>query len=196
MMPLTVITRFVRRKAVLFCIFFCSLCYAIISFLSDTPFSSGDDIDSIKFKNFDSLIWHSDQDDFGNSSSKLTTCRNSVQGMTLVVDDRGYVCSRFHVLPTGCCDQSKNPVRYSCDTCKDNGCCSIYENCVSCCMQPNKKELLQGMLRRAPDTFHVVFASITDHYELCLAKCRTSSLSVQHENSYRDPSAKHCYNDV
>ncbi|BES95556.1 Uncharacterized conserved protein (DUF2054) [Nesidiocoris tenuis] len=196
-MPLALITRFVRRKAVLFTIFFCSLCYTIVSLMKDASFSSGDEIDSIKFRNFDSLIWHSDDDDATNASSKITTCRNSVQGMTHIVDDRGYLCSRFHLLPSGCCDKKdQGTVRYSCDTCKDNGCCSIFEYCVSCCMQPSKKELLQSMLRRVPDTFHVVFASITDHYELCMAKCRTSSLSVQHENSYRDPSAKHCYNDV
>lgn len=39
-------------------------------------------------RNFDSLIWHSETDD-GNSSNKLTTCRNSVQGKSLMVDDKG-----------------------------------------------------------------------------------------------------------
>ncbi|KAK9503686.1 hypothetical protein O3M35_010194 [Rhynocoris fuscipes] len=194
-MPLSYVTKFIRRKFVLITIFSCSLIYCVVSFFYETPFSSNSDIDSVKMRNFDSLIWHSENDD-GNSSNKLTTCRNSVQGKSLMVDDRGYVCSRFNVLPSGCCDLNAKIVRYSCDTCKENGCCSIYEYCVSCCLQPNKKELLQGVLQRAPDTFHVVFASVTDHYELCLAKCRTSSLSVQHENSYRDPSAKHCYSDT
>lgn len=150
-MPLALITRFVRRKAVLFTIFFCSLCYTIVSLMKDVStcvilaertvnilsgprlsvakglrrlprehdlpgsklaietgemlknfraiytlifqasFSSGDEIDSIKFRNFDSLIWHSDDDDATNASSKITTCRNSVQGMTHIVDDRGTV---------------------------------------------------------------------------------------------------------
>uniref|UniRef100_T1HXH6 Uncharacterized protein n=1 Tax=Rhodnius prolixus TaxID=13249 RepID=T1HXH6_RHOPR len=53
-----------------------------------TPFSSNSDIDSVKMRNFDSLIWHSETDD-GNSSNKLTTCRNSVQGKSLMVDDKG-----------------------------------------------------------------------------------------------------------
>ncbi|CAB0001315.1 unnamed protein product [Nesidiocoris tenuis] len=172
-MPLALITRFVRRKAVLFTIFFCSLCYTIVSLMKDASFSSGDEIDSIKFRNFDSLIWHSDDDDATNASSKITTCRNSVQGMTHIVDDR--------------VDLKDGLIFY-----KTNFFLGYVEylKCHSC------KELLQSMLRRVPDTFHVVFASITDHYELCMAKCRTSSLSVQHENSYRDPSAKHCYNDV
>lgn len=60
------------------------------------------------------------------------------------------------------------------------------------CLQ---KDLLQNVLGKAPDTFRVLFASVTDHFELCLAKCRTSSQSVQHENSYKDPKAKYCYGD-
>uniref|UniRef100_A0AC11E7M6 SREBF pathway regulator in golgi 1 n=3 Tax=Laurasiatheria TaxID=314145 RepID=A0AC11E7M6_SHEEP len=37
--------------------------------------------------------------------------------------------------------------------------------------------------------------AVEDHFELCLAKCRTSSQSVQHENTYRDPIAKYCYGE-
>ncbi|XP_014287710.1 SREBP regulating gene protein [Halyomorpha halys] len=189
------ISRFFRRKVVLCIILFCSIGYFTLNFVIEPHFSSTSDMENVNFINFDSLIWHSDDEPSDNSSA-IVTCRNSVQGKSLVVDDRGYVCSRFNVLGTGCCDLNAKNVRYSCETCKGNGCCSIYEFCVSCCLQPNKKELLQGVLRRAPSTFHVVFASVTDHYELCLAKCRTSSLSVQHENSYRDPTAKHCFTDA
>lgn len=32
-----------------------------------------------------------------------------------------------------------------------------------------------------------------DRFQICLAVCRTSSASVQHENTYKDPLAKHCY---
>ena len=59
-----------------------------------------------------------------------------------------------------------------------------------------QKNLLQSVLGKASETFNVLFASVTDHFELCLAKCRTSSQSVQHENSYRDPRAKHCYGET
>ncbi|RZF39853.1 hypothetical protein LSTR_LSTR000501 [Laodelphax striatellus] len=83
--------------------------------------------------------------------------------------------------------------RYSCKTCKENGCCTVYEHCVSCCLHPDKRALLQSMLGKAADTLHILLASVTDRFELCLAKCRTSSSSVEHENSYRDPNAKHCY---
>ena len=33
--------------------------------------------------------------------------------------------------------------------------------------------------------YHHLIFSVSDHFELCLAKCRTSSSSVQHENTYR-----------
>lgn len=32
-----------------------------------------------------------------------------------------------------------------------------------------------------------------DRFQICLAACRTSSSSVRHENTYKDPLAKHCY---
>jgi hypothetical protein len=40
-----------------------------------------------------------------------------------------------------------------------------------------------------------VYASINDHFELCLAKCRTNSDSVKNENKYRDH-LKHCYGET
>lgn len=57
-----------------------------------------------------------------------------------------------------------------------------------------QKHVLQNVLGKASE--NVLFASVTDHFELCLAKCRTSSQSVHHENSYRDPRAKHCYGET
>ncbi|XP_067008807.2 SREBP regulating gene protein isoform X2 [Anabrus simplex] len=143
------------------------------------------------------FLWHSVKDEGNSSDVKVTTCRNSVQGKVLIVDDKGYVCSRIDILSTGCCNtETESTKRYSCETCKDNGCCSIYEYCISCCLHPDKKNLLQSVLGKASETFNVLFASVTDHFELCLAKCRTSSQSVQHENSYRDPRAKHCYGEI
>ena len=69
----------------------------------------------------------------------MVTCRNSVQGKVLIVDDRGYVCSRSDLLSSGCCNTgSDNTKKFACDTCKDNGCCSIYEYCISCCLHPDK----------------------------------------------------------
>ncbi|XP_054272640.1 SREBP regulating gene protein-like [Macrosteles quadrilineatus] len=188
---------FIRNRFVLGLIFFSALTYCIVSFLSVPLDHHVDDIDILPARKLDdSFLWHSE--DENNGTVKVTTCRNSIQGKVLIVDDKGYVCNRLRheILDNGCCDASLPSVeRYSCETCKDNGCCSIYEYCISCCLHPDKKDLLQNVLGKAPETFRVLFASVTDHFELCLAKCRTSSQSVQHQNSYRDPQAKHCYGD-
>lgn len=55
--------------------------------------------------------------------------------------------------------------------------------------------MLEQVLGKATAQNNVLFASVSDHYELCLAKCRTNSQSVQHENSYKDPKAKHCFGE-
>lgn len=93
---------------------------------------------------------------------------------------------------SGCCPTFSK--QFSCETCDSNDCCAIYEYCISCCMHPQKRPLLQKIISKGvnPD---VIFSSVTDHFEFCLAKCRTSSQSVHHENSYRDPRAKHCYGE-
>lgn len=123
--------------------------------------------------------------------NKIEYCRNSVQGKALIADDKGYVCSRRDLSVSGCCpDTSK---RYSCDSCH-NDCCAIYENCISCCLHPHKRPLLQKIISHGISP-GVIFSSVKDHFEFCLAKCRTSSQSVHHENSYRDPRAKHCYGE-
>ncbi|KAL6255049.1 hypothetical protein P5V15_013382 [Pogonomyrmex californicus] len=119
-----------------------------------------------------------DMSNLNDSDVSAESCRNSIQGKGLIVDDRGIVCSRHDLLSNGCCiveerQISKNEKtstvkkeRYSCKTCNPQGCCTIYEYCVSCCLHPDK---------------------------ICLATCRTSSSSVRHENTYKDPLAKHCY---
>jgi hypothetical protein len=130
--------------------------------------------------------------------SGIKTCRNSVQGKVMIADDQGYCCLRKDLASSGCCDvDAVSSKRYSCETCSDNGgCCAIYEHCVSCCLEPAKKPLLSKLISAASNggfPSNVLYASLTDHYEFCLARCRTSSQSVQHENSYRDPKAKHCF---
>ncbi|KAF6080627.1 hypothetical protein HJG60_001658 [Phyllostomus discolor] len=108
----------------------------------------------------------------------------------------GYVCERKDLLVNGCCDVSvPSTKQHCCDGCLSNGCCSAYEHCVSCCLQPSKQLLLERFLSRAAVAFQNLFMAVEDHFELCLAKCRTSSQSVQHENTYRDPVAKYCYGE-
>ena len=40
-----------------------------------------------------------------------------------------------------------------------------------------------------------LYMAVEDCFELCLAKCRTSSQTVKPENTYRDPIAKYCYGE-
>ncbi|KAH8313943.1 hypothetical protein KR067_004947, partial [Drosophila pandora] len=121
-------------------------------------------------------------------------CRNSVQGRQLLADERGFVCRREELLPSGCCNTELPGIAYySCRSCNTTThCCAIYEYCVSCCLHPEKQPLLEQVLRSANSPKYI-FTKVADHFELCLVKCRTNSHSVQHENQYRDPSAKHCY---
>lgn len=183
--------RLLRKRAVLALILIVSFIYCLSSFLTEEGEPDGS-VSGELFLPVSSFKWHVEKD--RNSSETQVSCRNSVQGKILVADDRGYVCHRLEVGFAGCCNlELLKTKRYSCETCEPSGCCSIYEYCISCCMHPNKKALLQRIVSQASETFKMLYASVTDHFELCLAKCRTSSRSVQHENSYRDPKAKHCY---
>ncbi|OTF72840.1 hypothetical protein BLA29_010836, partial [Euroglyphus maynei] len=74
-------------------------------------------------------------------------CRNSVQGKLLITDDRGRVCQRQHITLNGCCDDRHfETKKFVCDTCQANKCCEIYEHCVSCCMAPENRDHLNGMI--------------------------------------------------
>lgn len=133
-------------------------------------------------------------DVISNNSTTIVPCRNSVQGKLLIVDERGYICNRTDLDIRGCCDITLPHIsKHRCDTCSRNDCCEQFEFCVSCCLDPEKKPLLTRVLEEARQTGDRSLASVADHFELCLAKCRTSSQSVQHENSYRNPKAKFCY---
>ncbi|KAL0124719.1 hypothetical protein PUN28_006524 [Cardiocondyla obscurior] len=144
------------------------------------------------------------------NDTAIQTCRNSVQGKGLIVDDRGVVCLRHEVLSNGCCtvEQKQTPKnveslpvarreKYSCKTCNPQGCCTIYEFCVSCCLHPDKqikgrKEVLAGSAKVQKNVGRTSLRN-SDRFQICLAACRTSSSSVRHENTYKDPLAKHCY---
>lgn len=149
-----------------------------------------------------------DASNLNESDASAQSCRNSIQGKGLIVDDRGVVCSRHEVLSNGCCaieqrSTSKNAEslakreRYSCKTCNPQGCCTIYEYCVSCCLHPDKqirgrKDVLSVSMKVQKDVGRMPVRN-SDRFQICLAACRTSSSSVRHENTYKDPLAKHCY---
>ncbi|XP_077996215.1 SREBP regulating gene protein-like [Glandiceps talaboti] len=186
-------TRVLRKRWVLTVIFLLAFIYFLVNTFSQSdPFVLEEGAIQPEVKR--TFRWKLQYDQ--KNSTLLTSCRNSVQGRVLVTDEKGFLCQREDILANGCCDiTSEKTILHCCDTCQDNGCCNIYEHCVSCCLQPQKQQLLQGVLGRASKAFQILFSSVTDHFELCLAKCRTSSESVQHENTYRDPEAKYCYGD-
>ncbi|CAK8674237.1 SREBP regulating gene protein-like [Clavelina lepadiformis] len=120
-------------------------------------------------------------------------CRNSLQGKEIIVDDKGFVCDRTSLKPSGCCDTFHSS-RYVCESCLHNNCCSVYEHCVSCCLEPDNRSLLEKIILETSNNLQqMILSTIDDQFDLCLSRCRTSSLSVQHENVYRDPSVKFCF---
>lgn len=190
---------FLRKKIVLAIIFTSSLLYCIISLLNEPAnVRRGARVkdDFIPpFKKTKSFEWN--RDDTSDDNNMFTTCINSVQGIYLIVDNKGYVCNRTELLPNGCCNATDPTVkRYDCKTCNANNCCSSYEYCVSCCLNPNKKSLLRKIVNNARAGFRYLFYAVNDQFELCLTQCRTSSRSVFHENSYRDPHLKFCYGEA
>ena len=50
----------------------------------------------------------------------------------------GFVCNRKDLSASGCCHSGgESTKRYECRYCQNNNCCSIYEHCVSCCLNPD-----------------------------------------------------------
>jgi len=126
--------------------------------------------------------------------NETTGCINTIQGQSLICDDRGVVCARETIQADGCCPEIDIIPCQAFNECDQSAsCCSIYEHCVSCCVQPNNKDTLTKFVLSTIVSLERLFGSIENQFQLCLTKCRTSSLSVQHENTYRDPKFKYCY---
>lgn len=105
-----------------------------------------DSDDAVPVRRTQPFIWRTLQQHNASSDADIT-CRNSVQGKVLIVDDRGFVCPRQEILPNGCCNDnlSTTIIQYSCETCKNNNCCAIYEYCISCCLHPDKASVMFEM---------------------------------------------------
>lgn len=204
-MTLTVyVARCLRKRWVLAVIFCFSIVYFLISMSFINVKGNWSDVGkfmekSFNFDNQNSSLRNVNWRLFFNTNNGtiLKTCRNSVQGKTLIADERGYLCHRSDLQSGGCCNpDGKATSKFNCNECNlKSGCCLVYEHCISCCLLPDKQHLLKTILRKALETYNPIYSSVTDHFELCLTKCRTSSLSVQHENSYKDPNYKHCYKE-
>lgn len=94
------------------------------------------ELEDANYKRDSPLIWRSLKE-FNLTDSEI--CKNSQQGINLIVDERGFLCARDDLLSTGCCNiQAENTHIYSCETCDDETkCCEVYEYCVSCCLNPS-----------------------------------------------------------
>ena len=154
----------------------------------------GEEVEADKLEKFNNST--------GDEIKKITTCRNSVQGKLWIADDQGFICHRSDISSNGCCDRnSTSSLKYSCNGCTNStGCCETFEFCVSCCMNPVnvslhicvyyksfkenndfvplQKEELMSVLNEASALSNLLLLSVSDQFELCLAKCRTSSRYV------------------
>ena len=64
--------------------------------------------------------WNLEEEfDAGNfSDTNLFTCRNSVQGRTVIADDKGFVCPRSELLGNGCCNTNSSVTeKHACSEC-------------------------------------------------------------------------------
>nr|XP_058896356.1 SREBP regulating gene protein isoform X12 [Kogia breviceps] len=170
--------RLLRKRWVLALVFGLSLVYFLTSTFKQEE-RAVRDRNLLQIQDHDQPIPWKVQFNLGNSSRPSNQCRNSIQGKHLITDELGYVCERKDLLVNGCCNVNvPGTKQYCCDGCLSNGCCSAYEYCVSCCLQPNKQLLLERFLNRAAVAFQNLFMAVEDHFELCLAKCRTSSQAM------------------
>ncbi|KAI4324304.1 hypothetical protein L6164_023856 [Bauhinia variegata] len=117
-------------------------------------------------------------------------CKNTVQGRYLLSDDNGYVCDALSVSSQSrCCPEIGE--KFSCHGCNLlSQCCSSYEYCVSCCLNPtrtHKAEVLKVKISKP-----VTSRTCANVFDYCAVRCRHSSESVVHENAYLSDS-HHCF---
>ncbi|KAG5682881.1 hypothetical protein PVAND_012200 [Polypedilum vanderplanki] len=187
---------FFRKRVVLSLIFLFSLAYFLLQFNAlqlikiNRKFQDDDiEFEEISIKRESPLIWRSLKE-YNLTENEI--CRNSQQGINLIVDERGFICLRDNLKATGCCDiQAEQTHIYFCDTC-DANCCEIYENCVSCCLNPDNVPILQKAIAQASDRQKLLFSRVTDQFDLCLSICRSNSNSVVNEHYYKS-SKRHCF---
>lgn len=123
--------------------------------------------------------------------------------MNLSADSKGSVCPFENLLENSCCkvEFDSKPACSACD--EQSSCCSVYENCVGCCIL-NIKEMLEKHGGNIKLPFSYLFdrdmsALISQYqsviqipFDWCELRCRTSSRSVVQQNRYRS-NLKHCY---
>jgi len=129
-------------------------------------------------------------------TKSLMTCRNIVQGKMYVTDDKGYVCKHENFDGrTGCCkDHDRRAFSCPREYCNTTSrCCSIYEYCVACCMDPQKEKVRKDLLANTSDPTILELPDKDDAFVLCKSVCRTSSKSLHSQNKYRNDEIKYCF---
>eukprot|EP00798_Chlamydomonas_sp_ICE-L_P003874 gene3874-13938_t len=117
------------------------------------------------------------------------TCRNTVQGMHFIADSNGLMCPRDDLdANSGCCSKGE---KFACARCElSDRCCSQFEDCVSCCLDPKHGAEEQARItKRGPLHEPLLWA---DAFDYCRGTCRSHSRSTMHENAYID-SRHHCF---
>ena len=109
-------------------------------------------------------------------------CRNTVQGRSHLLDEKGWLCTLDSIdWETGCCPPARAAEeQYSCRSCEpDISCCTVYEHCVGCCLKPSNDGQRKAAMAAArhKKTFEKAVAA-GDDFEFCRASCRTSSMSI------------------
>ncbi|XP_017872107.1 PREDICTED: UPF0454 protein C12orf49 homolog [Drosophila arizonae] len=192
------LTRLLRRRIIYIILVLLAILYIFGNLFDQEGAFSALHYDEYKPQRTRPLLWKQQllppEEHLNRTKDPDLRCRNSVQGRQLLADERGFVCLREQMLVNGCCNVELAGISYySCYSCNTTShCCGVYEYCVSCCLHPNKRSLLEQVLQ-AHNTQKYIYASVVDHFELCLVKCRTNSHSVEHENKYRNEAAKYCY---
>lgn len=108
---------------------------SLISLFQNRRYQDDGEFEEIIYKRDTPLIWRSLKE---YNLTETENCRNSEQGIKLIADERGFICARDDLLLTGCCNiNADNTHLYNCNSCNEDHCCEIFENCVSCCLNPD-----------------------------------------------------------
>jgi len=116
-----------------------------------------------------------------------------VKEKIFVTDDQGYVCKwkEWNAMSLCCKETEQTSIpRFSCENCNTSAsCCSIYEFCVSCCMEPEHSFMREHVSRKTDSPF---LKNAKNTFEFCKGACRTNSKSLYLQNKYRNED-KYCY---
>lgn len=109
---------------------------------------------------------------------------------TYVADDAGKVCTWEERDPwTGCCEGGEQHI---CERCTKQGCCDVFEQCVSCCLGRAEQMAWKDQPRiiGRPDK-----GEWNNPFDFCSNACRTKPGVTVHENAYRS-TYRFCFNQT